>query len=129
MKAMVVRTPNKPLVFEERPVPAPGPGQVRIKVHACGICHSDAFVTGQLWPGLELPRVPGHEIAGVIDAVGEGVQIGRQVRAATRDQENGRAEGVASGASGVASVAGMARETNVPRPTVEVSHPSPTSRS
>jgi len=73
MKAMVVRTPNQPLVFEERPVPEPGPGQVRIKVHACGVCHSDHFVTGQLWPGLELPRVPGHEIAGVIDAVGEGV--------------------------------------------------------
>ena len=73
MKTMVVRTPNEPLVFEERPVPEPGPGQVRIKVHACGICHSDAFVTGQLWPGLELPRVPGHEIAGVIDAVGEDV--------------------------------------------------------
>ena len=73
MKAMVVRQPNQPLVAEERPVPEPGPGQVRIKVHACGICHSDHFVTGQLWPGLELPRVPGHEIAGVIDAVGEGV--------------------------------------------------------
>lgn len=73
MKAMVVRAANQPLVFEERPVPEPGPGQVRIKVHACGICHSDHFVTGQLWPGLELPRVPGHEIAGVIDAVGEGV--------------------------------------------------------
>jgi len=73
MKTMVVRQPNQPLVAEERPVPEPGPGQVRIKVHACGICHSDLFVTGQLWPGLELPRVPGHEIAGVIDTVGEGV--------------------------------------------------------
>ena len=73
MKAMVVREPSKPLVAEERPVPEPGPGQVRIKVHACGICHSDKFVTGQLWPGLELPRVPGHEIAGVIDTVGKGV--------------------------------------------------------
>jgi len=73
MKAMVVREPDQPLVAEERPIPEPGPGQVRIKVHACGICHSDKFVTGQLWPGLELPRVPGHEIAGVIDTVGEGV--------------------------------------------------------
>ena len=73
MKSMVVHTANQPLVAEERPTPEPGPGQVRIQVHACGICHSDRFVTGQLWPGLELPRVPGHEIAGVIDAVGEGV--------------------------------------------------------
>jgi len=73
MKSMVVRSANQPLVAEERPVPEPGPGEVRIKVHACGICHSDHFVTGALWPGLELPRVPGHEIAGVIDTVGEGV--------------------------------------------------------
>jgi len=74
MQAMVVRTPNQPFVLEERPIPEPGPGEVRIKVHACGICHSDLFVTGQLWPGLELPRVPGHEIAGVIDALGQDVQ-------------------------------------------------------
>lgn len=73
MKAMVVRAANEPLVLEERAVPEPGPGQVRIKVHACGICHSDHFVTAQLWPELTLPRVPGHEIAGVIDALGEGV--------------------------------------------------------
>lgn len=73
MKAMVVRSANQPLVAEERPIPEPGPGEVRIKIHACGICHSDHFVTAQLWPGLELPRVPGHEIAGVIDTVGEGV--------------------------------------------------------
>jgi len=73
MKSMVVRSANQPLVAEERPVPEPEPGEVRIKVHACGICHSDHFVTGALWPGLELPRVPGHEIAGVIDTVGEGV--------------------------------------------------------
>lgn len=73
MKVMVVRTAKEPLVAEDRPRPDPGPGEVRIKVHACGICHSDHFVTGQLWPGLELPRVPGHEIAGVIDTVGEGV--------------------------------------------------------
>jgi len=73
MKAMVVRSANQPLALEERSVPEPGPGQVRIKVHACGICHSDHFVTGQLWPGLELPRVPGHEVAGVIDQLGAGV--------------------------------------------------------
>jgi len=73
MKAMAVRAANQPLVAEERPVPEPGRGEVRIRVHACGICHSDQFVTSGGWPGLKLPRVPGHEIAGVIDAVGEGV--------------------------------------------------------
>ena len=69
MKAMVVRAAGR-LVLEERPVPQPGRGQVRIRVHACGVCHSDHFVTDALWPGLALPRVPGHEVAGVVDAVG-----------------------------------------------------------
>jgi D-arabinose 1-dehydrogenase-like Zn-dependent alcohol dehydrogenase len=73
MKAMVVRTAKKPLVAEEREIPQPHRGEVRIRVHACGVCHSDSFVTEGLWPGLQLPRVPGHEIAGVVDAVGEGV--------------------------------------------------------
>jgi D-arabinose 1-dehydrogenase-like Zn-dependent alcohol dehydrogenase len=73
MKSMVVHTANAPLVSEERSIPDPGRGEVRIRVHACGVCHSDHFVTAGLWPGLALPRVPGHEIAGVVDAVGEGV--------------------------------------------------------
>jgi D-arabinose 1-dehydrogenase-like Zn-dependent alcohol dehydrogenase len=59
--------------LKERDVPQPGPGQVRIRVHACGVCHSDKFVTEALWPDLELPRVPGHEVAGVVDALGDGV--------------------------------------------------------
>ena len=71
MKAMVVRA-AKSLSLEERPVPRPGRGEVRIAVRACGVCHSDHLVTDAMWPGLALPRVPGHEIAGVIDAVGEG---------------------------------------------------------
>jgi D-arabinose 1-dehydrogenase-like Zn-dependent alcohol dehydrogenase len=57
----------------ERDIPAPGPGQVRIRVEACGICHSDALVKNAVYPGLQLPRVPGHEISGRIDAVGAGV--------------------------------------------------------
>jgi D-arabinose 1-dehydrogenase-like Zn-dependent alcohol dehydrogenase len=54
----------------ERPVPEPHAGQIRIKVEACGVCHSDAMVLGGAYPGLTLPRVPGHEVAGRIDAVG-----------------------------------------------------------
>ena len=73
MKSMVVRSPGQPLVLEDRDLPEPGPGHVRVKVHACGVCHSDKFVTQALWPGLQLPRVPGHEVAGVVDAVGNGV--------------------------------------------------------
>jgi D-arabinose 1-dehydrogenase-like Zn-dependent alcohol dehydrogenase len=70
---MVVRSPETGPVLEERESREPGRGEVRIGVRACGVCHSDHFVTDGLWPGLELPRVPGHEVAGVVDAVGEGV--------------------------------------------------------
>ena len=73
MRAVVVTTPKQPLALEERPIPEPKRGEVRIRVHACGVCHSDQFVTDGLWPGLQFPRVPGHEVAGVIDAIGEGV--------------------------------------------------------
>ncbi len=71
-KMKVVQVSKKGGAFEqaERDVPDPGPGQVRVHVRACGICHSDMFVKDGLWPGLEYPRCPGHEIAGVIDAVG-----------------------------------------------------------
>jgi len=73
MRAMVVGAAPEPIVAEERELPQPGRGEVRIRVHACGVCHSDHFVTEGLWPGLELPRVPGHEVAGVVDGIGEGV--------------------------------------------------------
>ncbi len=53
-----------------RAIPQPSPGTVRIKVDACGICHSDSLVKEGLWPGIQYPRVPGHEVAGTIDAVG-----------------------------------------------------------
>lgn len=57
----------------ERDIPEPGTGQVRVKVEACGICHSDALVKEGIWPGLQFPRVPGHEVAGRIDALGDHV--------------------------------------------------------
>jgi D-arabinose 1-dehydrogenase-like Zn-dependent alcohol dehydrogenase len=57
----------------EREIAEPGAGQVRIKAEACGICHSDSMTKEGLWPGIQYPRVPGHEIAGVIDALGPGV--------------------------------------------------------
>ncbi|HEY3197511.1 MAG TPA: alcohol dehydrogenase [Nitrospirales bacterium] len=70
-----VQIPRAGSQFEvvKREVPAPGPNQVRLKVQACGVCHSDVFVKEGHWPGLEYPRVTGHEVAGVIDAVGPGV--------------------------------------------------------
>jgi D-arabinose 1-dehydrogenase-like Zn-dependent alcohol dehydrogenase len=73
MRAVQVSRPGGPLQLVERPIPEPGPGQVRIKVYACGICHSDALTKDGVWPGIEFPRVPGHEVIGVIDAVGKDV--------------------------------------------------------
>jgi len=70
---MQVRHPGGPIEMAEREVPEPGAGSVRIKVEACGICHSDVFTKDGLWPGIEFPRVPGHEIAGTIDAIGKEV--------------------------------------------------------
>lgn len=73
MRAMQVSRPGGPLELVERPIPQPGPGEVRIKVAACGICHSDVLTKEGLWEGLQFPRVPGHEVVGVIDAVGKDV--------------------------------------------------------
>jgi D-arabinose 1-dehydrogenase-like Zn-dependent alcohol dehydrogenase len=72
---LVARIPKAGGDFElaECPIPVPGPGEVRIKVQACGVCHSDVFTKEGLWPGIRYPRVPGHEVAGVIDAIGSGV--------------------------------------------------------
>lgn len=70
MKAVQISKPGGNFEVVERPIPQPARGQVRIKVEACGICHSDALVKEGHWPGIQYPRVPGHEIAGRIDAIG-----------------------------------------------------------
>jgi D-arabinose 1-dehydrogenase-like Zn-dependent alcohol dehydrogenase len=67
MLAAQVSKPGGPFELVEREVPQPGPGQVRVKVLACGICHSDVLVRENLWDGIQFPRVPGHEVAGIID--------------------------------------------------------------
>lgn len=73
MKAVQVSKAGGDLELVEREIPRPGPGQVRIRVQACGVCHSDSFTRDGSIPGIRYPRVPGHEIAGVIDEVGPGV--------------------------------------------------------
>lgn len=73
MRAVQVPRPGGPLELVERPIPDPLPATVRVKVHACGICHSDSVVKEGHWPGLQYPRVPGHEVIGTIDAVGSAV--------------------------------------------------------
>jgi len=70
MRAVVVTKANAPFELVEREIPTPGPRWVRVKVEACGVCHSDVFVKSGGFPGLKLPRIPGHEIAGRIDAIG-----------------------------------------------------------
>lgn len=73
MRVVQVTKAGGPFELVEREIPEPGVGHVRIKVEACGVCHSDSLTKEGTWPGIKYPRVPGHEIAGVIDAVGEGV--------------------------------------------------------
>jgi D-arabinose 1-dehydrogenase-like Zn-dependent alcohol dehydrogenase len=79
-KMRVVQVPRAKGDFEfvEREIPSPGSGEVRIKVQACGVCHSDSVTKEGLFPNIQYPRVPGHEVVGVIDAVGAGV-AGRTV--------------------------------------------------
>ena len=75
MKAIQISKPGGNFELIDRPLPEPGRGQVRIKVEACGICHSDALVKEGHWPGLEYPRIPGHEVAGRIDKIGPDVTL------------------------------------------------------
>jgi D-arabinose 1-dehydrogenase-like Zn-dependent alcohol dehydrogenase len=70
MRAVEVTSPKGPFQLVEHEIPQPGSRQVRIKVQACGLCHSDSLTKEGTWPGITYPRVPGHEIAGVIDAIG-----------------------------------------------------------
>ncbi|GAC1540166.1 MAG: alcohol dehydrogenase [Candidatus Velthaea sp.] len=72
MHSAQVKTPGK-IELVEVPIPEPGAGEVRLRVRACGICHSDAFTVLDHWPGISYPRAPGHEIAGTVDALGAGV--------------------------------------------------------
>ncbi len=73
MRVAQVANPGAPFEIVEREFPQPPSGWVRIKVQACGICHSDSLVKEGHWPGLKFPRVPGHEVVGLVDAVGDGV--------------------------------------------------------
>jgi len=73
MKVAQITKPGADFQIVEREIPEPGRGQVRIKVQACGVCHSDILTKEGLWPGIQYPRVPGHEVAGIIDQVGQGV--------------------------------------------------------
>jgi D-arabinose 1-dehydrogenase-like Zn-dependent alcohol dehydrogenase len=82
MKVAQISKPHGDWELGERDVPEPGENEIRIKVEACGVCHSDVLVKEGLWPGLKFPRIPGHEIAGRIDALGSRVRgwtVGQRV--------------------------------------------------
>jgi alcohol dehydrogenase len=82
MRAMIVPSPGAKLRLEERDIPQPGPHEVRLRVEGCGVCHSDALTVAGHMPGLKYPRVPGHEVIGVLEALGPGVagwEIGARV--------------------------------------------------
>ena len=73
MKAVQIPKPGAEFQIVERDIPVPGAREVRIKVQACGVCHSDSFTKEGQWPGIQYPRVPGHEVVGKIDEVGPGI--------------------------------------------------------
>ena len=73
MKVAQVPSPGADFQIVERAIPTPAAGHVRIKVQACGVCHSDVLTKEGLWPGIQYPRVPGHEVAGIVDELGVGV--------------------------------------------------------
>jgi D-arabinose 1-dehydrogenase-like Zn-dependent alcohol dehydrogenase len=75
MKAAQIPKPGADFEIVEREIPVPGAREVRIKVQACGVCHSDVLTKEGLLPGIQYPRVPGHEVAGIIDEVGAGVSV------------------------------------------------------
>ena|ERR1051326_7194414 len=101
-KAVEVSVPGK-LRVVERPIPDPGSGQVRIRVEACGICHTDAATVMGAYPGLSLPRVPGHEVIGRIEALVAGVsrwKIGQRVGVGLIAGEDGVCEPCRRGGRG-----------------------------
>jgi D-arabinose 1-dehydrogenase-like Zn-dependent alcohol dehydrogenase len=75
MKVAQISKPGGEFELVEREIPKPGVGQVLIKVQACGVCHSDSLTKEGSWPGIQYPRIPGHEVAGVIDEMGAGVTV------------------------------------------------------
>jgi D-arabinose 1-dehydrogenase-like Zn-dependent alcohol dehydrogenase len=75
MKAAQVSAPGADFKIVEREIPEPGAGHVRIKVQACGVCHSDVLTKEGSWPGIQYPRVPGHEVAGIVEKLGAGISV------------------------------------------------------
>ena len=85
MKAAVVSSFGKPLAIEDVPIPTPGPGEVLVKVRACGVCHTDLHAVSGDWPVKPtLPFIPGHEVAGIVAALGAGCRHSQSWRSSRR---------------------------------------------
>lgn len=80
MRAVQIPAAGADFEMVERDIPVPGAGEVRIKVHACGVCHSDSFTKEGQWPGIQYPRVPGHEVVGHLDAIGCNAHVPIELR-------------------------------------------------
>ena len=97
MKVAQIPQPGADFEIVEREIPKPDVGHVRIKVQACGVCHSDVFTKEGAWPGIQYPRVPGHEVAGIIDELGAGVSVwekGQRVEGGNSSAKQRRGFGV-----------------------------------
>ncbi len=100
MKAMVLHALRTPLILEERPLPSPAPGEIRLAVAACAVCRTDLHVVDGDLPDPKLPIIPGHEIVGRVDALGDGVtgfRIGERVGVPWLDHTCGHCPYCASG--------------------------------
>src|SRR5438105_356455 len=109
MKAAQISRPGGDWELVERDIPEPGNAQVRVQVEACGICHSDMLVKEGLWPGLQYPRVPGHEVAGRVDAVGSGVTEWEQGQRVASDGTAGIASSVNNAGAAILQCVSIAR--------------------
>jgi alcohol dehydrogenase len=113
-RSTAVARPDGDLELVDAELREPGLGQVRIAVQACGVCHSDSeFVTGH-WPGLSFPVTPGHEIAGVIEAIGDGVVAWRPGHRVTASPSDGAAATAATAAGAGAATSCTASRDGSP---------------
>lgn len=107
MKVAQVARPGADFQIVEREIPTPGAGEVRIKVQACGVCHSDSLTKEGAWPGIQYPRVPGHEVAGIIDEAGIGVSAWRKGSVSASAGMGGTTTHVASAGAETSATAGI----------------------
>ncbi len=114
MRVAQIPRPNGAFEIVERPIPEPGTGHVRIRVQACGVCHSDSIVKQGLFPNIPYPRVPGHEVAGVIDAVGPAFPAGCRGSALASAGMAGIADIANNAAAGIFSRANSCRQPASP---------------